>query len=137
MSKHQIRQSIVSLPRELVLWGVLGGLLVIMAPGCTALHPVRGVPAAYLPDQFQGPSRDNKRTIDLSLLVRTPPDQYRVAAGDVLSIYVPRVLGSQPTEVTTVGIEPPINMPASESDPPTIGYPITVRGDNTIPLPQI
>lgn len=137
MSKHQTRQSIVVFPRNLFLWGVLGGLMVIMAPGCTALHPVRGVPAAYLPDQYLGPSRDNKRTIDLSLLVRTPPDQYRVAAGDVLSIYVPRVLGSQPTEVTAVGIEPPINMPASENDPPTIGYPITVRGDNTIPLPQI
>jgi len=119
-------------------WGIwCGSLLAVMATGCTAMHPIRGVPASYLPEQFEGPSRDNKRTIDLSLLVRTPPDQHRVAAGDVLSIYVPRVLGSQPTEVNSVGIEPPINMPASVDDPPTVGYPIQVRDDNTIALPQI
>jgi len=119
-------------------WGIwCGFLLAVMVPGCTAMHPIRGVPASYLPEQFEGPSRDNKRTIDLSLLVRTPPDQHRVAAGDVLSIYVPRVLGSQPTEVNSVGLEPPINMPASVDDPPTVGYPIQVRDDNTIALPQI
>jgi len=114
-----------------------GVLLSVLTSGCTALHPIRGVPASYLPDQFEGPSRDNKRTIDLSLLVRTPPDQHRVAAGDVLSIYVPRVLGSQPTEVNSAGIEPPINIPASIEDPPTVGYPIQVRDDNTIALPQL
>lgn len=119
-------------------WGICGGtLLAVLGPGCTALHPLRGVPASYLPDQFEGPSRDNKRTIDLSLLVRTPPDQHRVAAGDVLSVYIPRVLGSQPTEVSSAGLEPPINMPASIEDPPTVGYPIQVRDDNTIALPQI
>lgn len=109
----------------------------LLASGCTAFHPVRGVPASYLPAQYAGISRDNMRTIDLSLLVRNPPDQYRVAAGDVISIYVPRVLGSQSTEVATVGIEPPINLPASIEDPPTVGYPIQVRDDNTISLPQI
>lgn len=119
--------------------GTVIGLLfaAVMWPGCAALHPVRGVPAAYLPDQFHGPSRSNKRTIDLSLLVRSPSDQHRVAAGDVLSIYIPRVLGSQPTEVNTVGIEPPINMPHTYEDPPTLGYPITVRDDHTLALPQI
>ncbi len=119
-------------------WIVLTGLtLLVSGSGCTALHPVRGVPASYLPDQFIGPSRDNKRTIDLSLLVRTPPDQYRVEAGDVLSIYVPRVLGVETTDVNSVGIAPPINMPTSMEDPPTVGFPIQIRDDNTISLPQI
>jgi protein involved in polysaccharide export with SLBB domain len=113
------------------------GALSLTGSGCTALHPIRGVPASYLPDQFIGPSRDNKRTIDLSLLVRTPPDQYRLAAGDVISVYVPRVLGAQSTEVSAVGLEPPINMPSSIEDPPTVGYPIQVRDDDTISLPQI
>jgi hypothetical protein len=121
--------------RTIRTWSLL--LCALLVSGCTAMHPIRGVPASYLPGQFHGPSRDNKRTIDLSLLVRTPPDQYRVEAGDILAIYVPRVLGSQPTEVASVGIEPPINMPATTDDPPTIGYPIQVRDDNTISLPQI
>ncbi|SFH54061.1 polysaccharide biosynthesis/export family protein [Planctomicrobium piriforme] len=124
--------------RQLALAFAACGTWVLLAGnGCTALHPVRGVPAAFLPCEFEGPSRDNKRTIDLSLLVRTPPDQYRVEAGDVLSIYVPRVLGAQSTEVGSVGLEPPINMPSSIEDPPTVGYPIQVRDDNTISLPQI
>ncbi|WP_437205286.1 polysaccharide biosynthesis/export family protein [Planctomicrobium sp. SH664] len=117
-------------------WGLC--LIALLAPGCTALHPVRGVPAAYLPDQFYGPSRENKQTINLSLLERSPPDQYRVAAGDVLSIYIPRVLGKLPSDPNAdPGIEPPINMPTSLADPPTIGYPWTVRDDNTLSLPQI
>jgi len=135
--RNSIQSSFARL-RSRLLWGACcGGLLSLIAPGCTALHPIRGVPAAYLPDYLEGPTRDNKRTIDLSLLVRTPPDQYRVAAGDVLSVYVPRVLGGQSTEVNTVGLEPPINNPSAPEDPPTIGYPIQVRDDNTIALPQI
>ncbi len=126
------RQTCLSL---VVMTNVL--LVMTSGSGCTALHPVRGVPASYLPDQFIGPSRDNKRTIDLSLLVRSQPDQYRVASGDVLSIFVPRVLGVETTEVNSVGISPPINMPTSIEDPPTVGYPIQVRDDDTISLPQI
>jgi len=119
-------------------WILLAGVTLLFGTsGCTAFHPVRGVPASYLPDQFIGPSRDNKRTIDLSLLVRTPPDQYRVEAGDVLSIFVPRVLGVETTDVNSVGIAPPINMPTSLEDPPTVGFPIQIRDDNTISLPQI
>lgn len=132
-----IRRTFKRIHRPLVRAACGGILLTVLGSGCTALHPIRGVPASYLPDQFEGPSRDNKRTIDLSLLVRTQPDQHRVAAGDVLSIYIPRVLGSQPTEVNSAGIEPPINMPASIEDPPTVGYPIQVRDDNTIALPQV
>jgi hypothetical protein len=116
-------------------WLVCAWLLI--GPGCSAFHPVRGVPASYLPDQFEGPSRGHKRTIDLGLLVQTPPDQHRVAAGDILSVYVPRVLGTQPTEVTEVGISPPINLPLTEDDPPTVGFPIRVRDDHTIALPQL
>lgn len=124
--------------RGVCSWAVLAcAVFVAGSHGCSALHPVRGVPAAYLPDQFIGPSRDNKRTIDLSLLVRTPPDQYRVEAGDVISVYVPRVLGVETTDVNSVGLSPPINMPASVEDPPTVGYPIQVRDDHTISLPQI
>lgn len=125
-------------PGSCSVWTTLiVGLLCALGSGCGALHPVRGVPAAYLPHAFEGPSRDNKRTIDPSLLVRTSPDQHRVAAGDVLSIYIPRVLGAQSTEMNSVGIEPPINIPPTAYDPPTIGYPISVRDDHTISLPQI
>lgn len=113
-------------------------LLVIAVSGCSAFHPVRGVPAAYLPDEIHGPTRGDMRTIDLGLLVRTPPDQHRVEAGDVLSIYIPGVLGRGSVDFNSeVGVEPPINNPSTPDDKPTIGFPITVRDDHTISLPQI
>lgn len=116
---------------------ILCGVMLACSTGCSVFHPVRGVPASYLPDQFEGPRRSGKRTINPSLLVQTPPDQHRIAAGDVLSIYIPGVLGRTDAEVRQFGVEPPINQPFSPNDPPTIGYPITVRDDHTLALPQI
>ncbi len=119
------------------LWLAVVAAMVLLAPGCTIFHPLRGVPASYLPDEFEGPSRSGKNTINLGLLTRTPPKQHLVSSGDVLSIYVPRVLGRISTEIRDVGIEPPINTPNAQDDPPTLGYPITVRDDHTISLPQL
>ena len=113
-------------------------LIVISLGGCAAFHPVRGVPAPYVPPEFLGPSRSGKKTIDLSLLVQTQPDEYRVAAKDVLSIYIPGVLGSlNVDDERQIGETPPINSPSNPEDPPTIGYPVTVRGNGTIALPYI
>lgn len=105
--------------------------------GCAAFRPVRGVPASYVSEEYLSTPREGRRQLDLSLLQRTPPDQHRVAGGDILSIYIPRVLGNVSTELNEVGISPPINLPASPDDPPTVGYPIQVRDDHTISLPQI
>jgi|SaaInlStandDraft_1057018.scaffolds.fasta_scaffold15571_2 hypothetical protein len=130
--RRSIETKLVSISR-LVLFAVL----LTCSTGCSIFHPVRGVPASYLPDEFEGPRRGGKRTINPSLLVQTPPDQHRIAAGDVLSIYIPGVLGRTDAEVRQFGVEPPINQPHSPNDPPTIGYPITVRDDHTIALPQV
>jgi hypothetical protein len=105
--------------------------------GCAAFHPLRGVPASYLPDQYAGERRAGKRTINLSLLVRRPPDQYRMDTGDVLAIYIPGVLGKMSANLDEAGEEPPINTPYTLNDPPTIGYPVTVRDDGTIPMPYV
>ena len=124
-----------SLARAVCCLLLLGGLF--SASGCAAFHPIRGVPARYLPDEYRASSRAGKRTIDLSLLVRRAPDQYRVAAGDVLSVYVPGVLGRMSTNLEEAGEEPPILSPLRDGDLPSIGYPIRVRDDNTIALPLI
>lgn len=105
--------------------------------GCAAFHPLNGVPASYMPYEYRGEQRAGKRTINLSLLVRRPVDQYRVDSGDVLAIYIPGVLGKLSVNLEEAGEEPPINNPNSAADPPTIGYPVTVRDDGTIPLPYV
>lgn len=120
-----------------IRWAVCALAAVVWLPGCAAFHPLRGVPASYLPDEYSGERRAGKKTINLSLLVRRPPDQYRIDAGDVLAVYIPGVLGKLSTNVEEAGEEPPINTPFSANDPPTIGYPVTVRDDGTIPMPYV
>ncbi len=120
------------------LLGLATLCLLTGSSGCAAFRPVRGVPASYMPTEFQAATRENRRTIDLGMLVRQPPDQHRVEGGDILAVYVPGVLGGwSPNPENAIGEIPPINMPHTPDDPPTLGFPIQVRDDNTLPLPQL
>lgn len=112
-------------------------LLAVMLPGCAAFHPIKGVPASRLPCQFLGPSRDGLRTINPLLLTRSRPSEHLVGPGDVLAIYIPGILGAVSPDLQSVGETPPINYPQDPEMPPTIGFPITVRGDGMISLPQV
>src|SRR5947209_7173154 len=78
--------------------GILAGVLVLgclWSGGCAALtNPVAdGVPVHRLPPDVFGKRKDDERTIPLTLLRQKPPDVYRLAAGDVLGIYIEGVLG--------------------------------------------
>lgn len=112
---------------RLLLCGLLGLPLLV---GCAAFRPMKGIPARYLPDEYRGPSRSGKRTIDLSLLRQTPPKAHLVDAGDLLSIYIEGVLGHNAEQA-------PVHFPASNDLPPTVGYPVPVREDGTISLPYV
>ncbi|MCA9073627.1 MAG: polysaccharide biosynthesis/export family protein [Planctomycetaceae bacterium] len=126
------------LPRSRYGWLLTVLLALASLNGCAAFVPLHGVPAAYVPDEYLGPSRSGKKTINLGLLEQRRPDQYRLAAGDVLSVYVPGVLGSLGvSDQTQVGDVPPINLPQNPADTPTIGYPVTVRDDGTVSLPLV
>ncbi len=112
-------------------WMLCVAMLLPVVTGCAAFRPVKGVPARYVPDEFRGPSRSGKRTIDLSLLRQTPCATHRVDARDMLSIYVEGVLGKRDEQ-------PPVFYPAQNSDiPPTVGFPLPVRDDGTVSLPLV
>lgn len=112
-------------------WMLCAAMLLPVATGCAAFRPVKGVPARYVPDEFRGPSRSGKRTIDLSLLRQPPCAVHRVDARDTLSIYVEGVLGKRDEQ-------PPVFYPAQDSDiPPTVGFPLPVRDDGTVSLPLV
>ncbi|HVJ68915.1 MAG TPA: hypothetical protein VM510_13080, partial [Caulifigura sp.] len=126
--------------RQRIVSALIGSLL--LSPGCAAFRPLRGVPASHVPPELLAESREGRRTINLSLLVRGPVDQHRVEGGDILAVYIPGLLGTRsligPTlGRDTVGDAPPISAPANVIDPPTMGYPITVRDDHTLVLPQL
>jgi len=99
--------------------------------GCAAFHPIDGVPARHLPDEFKSPRRDDTVPIDLSLLKQTAPKDYLIDSGDVLGVYVESVLGNADLSV------PPVHVPKNEDDPPSVGFPIAVRSDGTITLPYL
>ena len=119
-------------------WVLVGLMLISAMHGCAAFHPIHGVPAAYVPDEYLGPSRSGKKTIELSLLVQSQPEQYRLDRGDILAVYIPGVLGSlRVSNRIEVGETPPINTPQTTADRPTIGYPVAIRDDGTISLPLV
>ena len=109
---------------------VCGALFVLWTlTGCAAMRPIQAVPARYLPAELKGPSRQNLRMIDLSLLRQRPVAEHCVDSGDVLAVYIEGVLGNRE--------QPPINQTLDGSRPPTLGYPLTVRDDGTLSLPLI
>jgi protein involved in polysaccharide export with SLBB domain len=108
----------------LLLFGVLSG--------CAAFtNPVaNGVPVSILPPELLAESREGYETIPLTLLRQAPPENYILATGDTLGIYIEGVLGSAETP-------PPVQVPATPELPPSIGYPFPIRQDGTISLPYV
>jgi len=88
-----------------------------------------GVPARYLPQELRGLDRTATQRVDLSRLGQPSPAHYRVEARDVLAVYIESVLGQRD--------QPPINRPIDPSQPPTLGYPLTVRDDGMLSLPLV
>ncbi|MBV9122325.1 MAG: polysaccharide biosynthesis/export family protein, partial [Planctomycetes bacterium] len=118
-------------------WRWWAGLLCGLLTGCAALtNPVaEGVPVDRLPPDLLGVPRQVNQTIPLDLLGQTPPQEYRLAPGDILGVWIRGILGS--TDPT-----PPVHFPSELSNlarrlPPAVGYPVPVRGDGNISLPQV
>ena len=105
--------------------------------GCAALKPIRGIAVEEYAADFGVVRKAGQATIDLSLLERTKPPRYLVGPEDVLAVYVPGILGTVISRDDQTGSDPPINEPQTELDKPTVGFPLTVRDDGTLPLPQV
>jgi protein involved in polysaccharide export with SLBB domain len=70
------------------------------------------------------------RDIPVLLLRRKPIEIYRVAPGDTLGIIVDGVLGDSATFI-------PVGLIETQDGNPSLGYPIVVRDDGTISMPQL
>lgn len=112
-------------------------LLGVGATGCTSLtQPISGIPANRLPPQFFAEEKNSLVPIDVSLLGQERPRNHILDKGDVLGIYIDRVLPF--TEPDSVPVMPPVNFPAENSTlPPSTGFPFTVLEDGTISLPLL
>jgi protein involved in polysaccharide export with SLBB domain len=74
-------------------------------------------------------------TIPLALLAQRRPDNYRLGPGDVLGVYIEGVLGERPPG-PPVHVGPLVQSADQQRLVPTAGYPVPVRADGTISLPQ-
>jgi protein involved in polysaccharide export with SLBB domain len=115
-------------------WIFAGVVLIgcVWSGGCAAVsNPVAdGIPVNRLPPEVFGKRKNEERTIPLTLLRQKPPDVYRLGPGDVLGVYIEGVLGEPKTS-------PPVQYTEQGNLPPSIGYPIPVRDDGTLPLPYV
>ena len=118
---------------------VLAGFLT----GCASLtNPtLNGIPVRRLPTELlSNPRREALQTVPLSLLRHPQPDDYLLAPGDVLGVYIAGVF---PVTIDTQQIPlPPVNFPSRIDPlgaglPPSLGYPLEIRNDGTLALPLI
>src|SRR5262249_52301070 len=111
---------------------LLGCAVCATAAGCPAVtNPVAdGVPVWRLPPEFLPRPKAEEKPIPLTLLRQKPPDVYPLDAGDVLGVYIERVLGER-------AVPPPVRLGEVTNQPPALGYPVPVRPDGTLPLPLV
>jgi protein involved in polysaccharide export with SLBB domain len=94
-------------------------------------NPVgQGIPVSRLPPEFLAEPKQGYAYIPLTALRQPTPDAYLVDKGDVLGIYIEGVLGDKTQP-------PPVRFAELPNVPPSIGFPIPVREDGTLPLPLI
>ncbi len=112
--------------------GLLLAAALAAGPGCAALsNPLaNGVPVRRLPPELLGESKEGLQRIPLTLLRQPPPPAYKLAAGDVLGIWIEGIFGEKG--------QPPVARPAEPGQLPTaVGFPVPIRANGTISLPQV
>ena len=137
--KHSIRSSAnFASPRRSTILGFLALAVMTTATGCTSLlSPMTGTPVSSLPPQLLGRSKSELIQVPLALMRMEQPEEYILAEGDILGIYIEGVMPPRADE-DQVASAPPVHFPEPGSDlPPAVGFPIPVRDDGTLPLPLI
>ena len=118
--------------------GVFALAILMSAPGCSSLlSPMSGIPVSSLPPQMLGERKEDYVSVPLALLRMEPSQDYLLAEGDILGIYIEGVMPPKSGD-DQIETAPPVHFPQPGSDlPPSVGYPIPVRDDGTLPLPLV
>ena len=109
-------------------------LLIPVLAGCSSWRVARNSVRApcVRPNLLDAP-RSSNEPIDYTRLRQDPPMEHRLAARDILGIYIEGILGK-------AGEAPPVHysdVTGAKGIPPAIGRSIVVREDNTVALPYI
>ena len=115
-----------------VFASLCGLVVMLLMSGCASLtNPVaNGIPVRLLPDELLAEPKSALEPVPLTWL-RTPVgESYRLDAGDVLGVFIDGVLGD-PEQL------PPVYYSDVSNLPPSIGFPIPIRQNGTVPLPLV
>jgi protein involved in polysaccharide export with SLBB domain len=103
-----------------------------LSTGCAQLtNPaIDGVPARRVPEEYLGTPRDAYKPIPLDLLRQKPNKNYTLDQGDILGLYIDKILGEQ-------GQTLPFRISEQQGLPPAIGFPIPVQEGGIVILPSV
>lgn len=107
-------------------------LLLGLFSGCASwTNPVaNGVPVRSLGPELLAEPKEDYEFIPWGLLQRTPSKKLIIQPEDILGVYVVGIYGTEEQA-------PPIQLSDASNVPPSLGFPIPVQADGTIPLPYI
>src|SRR5687767_3276937 len=102
-----------------------------LSSGCAALtNPVAdGIPVRRVPAELLARPKADLQQIPLTLLRRKELAEYRLDKGDVLAVIAADLFGPE-------NQLPPVQGGGQFGGEPTVGYPVPVRDDGTISLPN-
>ena len=120
----QLFRRTVRLTTAFLLCGALVGCAAVTNPVADA------VPVNRLPPEVKGRAKSDEKTIPMTLLRQKPPAVYLLGPGDVLGVYIETVLGEKNQPL-------PVHIAERGNTPPSLGYPLPVREDGTLPLPLL
>ncbi len=114
------------------LVAILLAALPVLSVGCAAVtNPVAdGIPVRRLPAEVLGRPRADLKPIPLTVLRQREIETYTFDKGDTLAIVADNVIAPP-------GTVAPVKLPDATSDLAALGFPIPVRDDGTITLPQL
>ncbi len=107
----------------------------LMASGCSSVKMKDTVSPYCFPNGTYGGPRSEQVPINLIRLRQDPPAVYILGPGDTLGIYIEGILGNRDEPL-------PVHFPDERIDEqkglhPSIGYPMPIREDGTLPLPLV
>lgn len=116
-------------------------LLIASCTGCiTFAH--HAIPADRLPPELRYGNKGERVPVNLALLSQDPPRSYIIGPGDVLSIYIrglipPNVDDAAPVIQGNLFNQQVYYPPAGNIQSPSVGVPLQVSEDGTLPLPIV
>jgi len=115
-----------------LLGGMLAACLGILASGCASVsNPVLdGVEARRVEQEYLAPPKEDLQTIPLTTLGQPKPEFHILGIDDILGVYIEGILGEK-------GQPLPFRFPELGNLTPSVGFPIPISSDGTLPLPLI